>query len=63
MLSQEMLRNRLLNYIKDNGITQKHISKQTKIRECNLSQFKNNKNELGSLDEKALNSYLLSKGY
>lgn len=63
MLSQEMLRNRLLNYIKDNGITQKHISKQTKIRECNLSQFKNSKNELGSLDEKALNSYLLSKGY
>lgn len=63
MLSQEMLRNRLLNYIKDNGITQKHISKQTKIRECNLSQFKNNKNELGSLDEKSLNSYLLSKGY
>lgn len=58
-----MLRNRLLNYIKDNGITQKHISKQTKIRECNLSQFKNNKNELGSLDEKSLNSYLLSKGY
>lgn len=63
MMSQEMLRNRLLNYIKDNGITQKHISKQTKIRECNLSQFKNNKNELGSLDEKSLNSYLLSKGY
>lgn len=63
MLSQEMLRNRLLNYIKDNGITQKRISKQTKIRECNLSQFKNNKNELGSLDEKSLNSYLLSKGY
>ena len=54
MLSQEILRD---------GTTQKHISKQTKIRECDLSKFKNSKNELGSLDEKALNSYLLSKGY
>lgn len=63
MLSQEILRDRFLKFVKNEGITQKHISKQTKIRECNLSQFKNNKNELGSLDEKSLNSYLLSKGY
>lgn len=64
MLSQEeTLRNRLLSYIKCNGTTQKHISKQTKIRECDLSKFKNNKGELGSISEKALNSYLLSKGY
>ena len=63
MLSQEILRDRLLSYIKCNGTTQKHISKQTKIRECDLSKFKNNKGELGSISEKALNSYLLSKGY
>lgn len=63
MLSQEILRNRLLSYIRCDGVTQKHISKQTKIRECDLSKFKNNKTELGLLDEKALNSYLLSKGY
>ena len=63
MLSQEILRDRLLQIVKCEGITQKHISKQTKIRECDLSKFKNNKGELGSLSEKALNSYLLSKGY
>lgn len=63
MLSQEILRNRLLSYIRCDGVTQKHISKQTKIKECDLSKFKNCKSELGSLDTKALNSYLLSKGY
>lgn len=64
MLSQEeILRNRLISYIRYNGTTQKHISKQTKIRECDLSRFKNNKSELGSLDTKSLDAYLASKGY
>lgn len=64
MLSQEeTLRNRLLNYIRCEGVTQKHLSKQTKIRECDLSKFKNSKSELGSLDEKSLDKYLSSKGY
>lgn len=63
MLSQEILRERLISYIKCNGTTQKHISKQTKIGECDLSKFKNNKSELGYLDTKSLDNYLLSKGY
>lgn len=63
MLSQEILRDRLINYIRCEGVTQKHLSKQTKIRECDLSKFKNCKSELGSLDEKSLNNYLLAKGY
>lgn len=63
LLQEETLRNRLLSYIKCNGTTQKHISKQTKISECDLSKFKNNKSELGSLDTKSLDKYLLSKGY
>jgi hypothetical protein len=63
MLSQEILRNRLISYIRCNGTTQKHISRQTKIRECDLSRFKNGRSELGSLDTKALDKYLLSKNY
>lgn len=63
MLSHEVLRDRLISYIKCNGVTQKHISKQTKIRECDLSKFKNSKSELGSLDTKSLDKFLLSKGY
>lgn len=60
---QEILRDRLLKFIHVEGVNQKHISKQTKINECLLSKFKNNKSELGSLDTKSLDRYLLSKGY
>lgn len=63
MVSQEILRDRLLQFIKCEGVTQKHLSKQTKIGECDLSKFKNNKSELGSLDTKSLDVYLVSKGY
>lgn len=63
MVSQEILRDRLLQFIKCEGVTQKHLSKQTKIGECDLSKFKNNKSELGSLDTKSLDVYLFSKGY
>lgn len=63
MISQEILRDRLLQFIKCEGVTQKHLSKQTKISECDLSKFKNNKSELGSLDTKKLDKFLLSKSY
>lgn len=63
MLSQEILRDRLLNYIRLEGVNQKHISKNVRINEGLLSRFKNNKTELGSLDTKSLDRFLLSKGY
>jgi hypothetical protein len=63
MLSQEILRDRLLDYIKSEGVTQKHLSKLTKINEGTLSKFKNNKSELGSIDTKSLDAYLASKNY
>lgn len=63
MVSQEVLRDRLLQFIKGEGVTQKHLSKQTRIGECVLSKFKNAKDDLGSLDSKSLDRYLSSKGY
>lgn len=63
MVSQGILRDRFLNYIRCEGVTQKHLSKNLKINESDLSKFKNNKSELGYLDTKSLDNYLLSKGY
>lgn len=62
-MPQDKLRERLLNILQGEGITQKFIAKQTKISEGVLSRFKNNKNELDLIDRESLNKYLLSKGY
>lgn len=62
-MSQEVLRNRLLEFIHVEGVNQKHISKQTKINEGLLSRYKNNKCDLGLLDRESLDRYLVSKGY
>lgn len=62
-MSQDKLRERLLNILQSEGITQKFIARQTKISEGTLSRFKNNKNELDLIDRESLNKYLLSKGY
>ena len=62
-MSHEILRNRLLNIIRNEGVNQKFIAKQTEISEGLLSRFKNNKTELGLLDRESLDKYLLSKGY
>lgn len=62
-MSQEVLRNRLLEFIHVEGVNQKHISKQTKINEGLLSRYKNNKCDLGLLDRESLDKYLVSKGY
>lgn len=62
-MSQEILRDRLLQFIKVEGVNQKHISKQTKINEGLLSRYKNDKCDLGLLDRESLDKYLMSKGY
>nr|DAL51862.1 MAG TPA_asm: ATP-dependent target DNA activator B [Caudoviricetes sp.] len=62
-MSQQELRERLLNIIKNEGVNQKFISKQTHINEGLLSRFKNDKAELDYLDSRSLNNYLQSKGY
>lgn len=60
---QQELRERLLNIIKNEGVNQKFISKQTRINEGLLSRFKNDKAELDYLDSRALDNYLKSRGY
>lgn len=62
-MSQEELRDRLLNLIKNEGINQKFIAKQTRISEGLLSRFKNAKAELRLLDRESLDLFLQSKGY
>lgn len=62
-MSQEVLRDRLLQFIRVEGVNQKHISKQTKINEGLLSRYKNDKCDLGLLDREVLDKFLLSKGY
>lgn len=62
-MSQEFLRDRLLKFIRVEGVNQKHIAKQTKIKESLLSQYKNAKCDLRLLDREALDKYLQSKGY
>lgn len=62
-MSQELLRNRLLEFIRVEGVNQKHISKQTRINEGLLSRYKNDKCDLGLLDRESLDHYLVSKGY
>lgn len=63
IMSQEDLRSRLLNIIRNEGVNQKFIAKQTNINEGLLSRFKNRKTELDLIDRESLNTYLLSKGY
>lgn len=62
-MSQEVLRDRLLEFIRVEGVNQKHISKQTRINEGLLSRYKNDKCDLGLLDRESLDKYLVSKGY
>lgn len=62
-MSQVELRQRLFALIDGEGISQKHIAKQTKISESMLSLFKNDKTKLGLLDREKLDEYLSSKGY
>ncbi len=62
-MSQEDLRTRLLSIIRNEGVNQKFIAKQTKISEGLLSRFKNQKAELDLIDRESLNNFLQSKGY
>lgn len=62
-MSQEDLRIRLLSIIRNEGVNQKFIAKQTKISEGLLSRFKNQKTELDLIDRESLNNFLQSKGY
>lgn len=63
MVDKEMLRERLLKYINNEGVNQKFIANQTKISETSLSRFKNRKAELYLVDCDSLDEYLSSKGY
>ena len=62
-MGQKSLRARLKNFIKVEGIRQKHIANQIDISESLLSRFKNELTELDDYDSEHLNDYLLSKGY
>lgn len=63
-MSQEQLRDRLIRFIKVEGVNQKHISIKTGINQGLLSQFKNERvDELGIIDAESLDEFLLSKGY
>ena len=62
-MSQEDSRTRLLSIIRNEGVNQKFIAKQTKISEGLLSRFKNQKAELDLIDRESLNNFLQSKGY
>lgn len=62
-MSQEKLRDRLLNIIKNEGMTQKFIAKQTRISEGVLSRFKNSKVGLDWIDSQTLDKFLQAKGY
>lgn len=63
MLNQDDLRNRLKNYIKIEGVRQKHIADQIGMSESLLSRFKNGIDLLYRCDIEALDNYLTSKGY
>lgn len=62
-MSQELLRNRLLDIINAEGVNQKHIARKTGINESLLSRFKNKKCDLDFWDEESLDKFLMSKGY
>lgn len=63
IMTQELLRKRLLDIIKIEGVNQKHIAKKTGIPESLLSRFKNNRCDLGLFDRENLDGFLSSKGY
>lgn len=63
-MSQEQLRDRLIHFLKVEGVNQKHIAIKTNINQGLLSRFKNERvDELGIVDTKSLDKFLLSKGY
>lgn len=57
------LRTRMMDYITNEGVSQKFITKQTGISESMISLFKNDKTQLGLLDREKLNGFLKQKGY
>ena len=57
------LRTCRMDYITNEGVSQKFITKQTGISESMLSLFKNGKTQLGLLDREKLNGFLKQKGY
>lgn len=63
MLNQDDIRNRLKNYIKIEGVRQKHVADQIGMSESLLSRFKNGTDLLYRCDIEALDNYLTSKGY
>ena len=62
-MDQDNLRNRLKNYIKTEGVRQKHIADQINMSETLLSKFKNGKDFWYRCDSEDLDNYLKSKGY
>lgn len=64
-MSQEKLRERLLNLIEEEGVSQKHIAYRTNINEGLLSRFKNHRDnsDLDLIDRESLDEFLTSKGY
>ena len=62
-MEQQVLRDRLLQFIYAEGVNQKYIAKKTRINEGLLSQYKNCKHNLGLLDRESLDKFLASKGY
>lgn len=62
-VNQKELRNRLRNFIKEEGVIQKFISTKTCIDASLLSRFKNAQIDLESVDAHLLDLYLKSKSY
>ena len=63
VMEQQLLRERLLQFICEEGVNQKYIAKKTRINEGLLSQYKNCKHDLRLLDRESLDEFLRSKGY
>ena len=57
------LRTRMMDYITNEGVMQRFITKQTGISESMLSLFKNDKTQLGLIDREKLDGFLKQKGY
>ncbi len=63
MSIQDLTRDKLSDFIENEGTNQKFIALKTGIIESNLSRFKNNVLNLKYSDLKRLDEYLKSKGY
>ena len=59
----ELLRERLKNFIINEGVSQKFIAIKTDINPAKLSKFKNNKDDLGFCDRNSLDKFLAEKNY